>query len=54
MCERCEILIPNGIYLYFPRDEAEMWYLKISQDLEMYGINYFQIKVMYIREACSL
>lgn len=26
------------------RDEAEMEYLKIAQDLEMYGINYFQIK----------
>ena len=27
------------------RDEAEMEYLKIAQDLEMYGVNYFQIKV---------
>lgn len=26
------------------RDEAEMEYLKIAQDFEMYGINYFQIK----------
>lgn len=26
------------------RDEAEMEYLKIVQDLEMYGINYFEIK----------
>ncbi|ELU09819.1 hypothetical protein CAPTEDRAFT_18813 [Capitella teleta] len=26
------------------RDEAEMEYLKIGQDLEMYGVNYFQIK----------
>ncbi|XP_052801439.1 merlin-like [Mya arenaria] len=26
------------------RSEAEMEYLKIAQDLEMYGINYFQIK----------
>ncbi|KAJ8312757.1 hypothetical protein KUTeg_010130 [Tegillarca granosa] len=25
------------------RDEAEMEYLKIAQDLEMYGVNYFQI-----------
>ncbi|KAH9525642.1 hypothetical protein Btru_001944 [Bulinus truncatus] len=25
-------------------DEAEMEYLKIAQDLEMYGVNYFQIK----------
>ena len=29
----------------FDRDEAEMEYLKIAQDLEMYGVNYFQIKV---------
>lgn len=27
------------------RDEAEMEYLKIAQDLEQYGVNYFQIKV---------
>eukprot|EP00058_Branchiostoma_floridae_P006402 XP_002591890.1 hypothetical protein BRAFLDRAFT_89407 [Branchiostoma floridae] len=26
------------------RDEAEMEYLKIAQDLEMYGVNYFHIK----------
>ncbi|XP_038074408.1 merlin-like [Patiria miniata] len=26
------------------RDEAEMEYLKITQDLEMYGVNYFEIK----------
>ncbi|RMC10791.1 hypothetical protein DUI87_12503 [Hirundo rustica rustica] len=27
----------------FSRDEAEMNYLKIAQDLEMYGVNYFPI-----------
>ncbi len=27
------------------RDEAEMEYLRIVQDLEMYGVNYFPIKV---------
>ncbi|UYV79256.1 RDX, partial [Cordylochernes scorpioides] len=27
-----------------PRDEAMMEYLKIAQDLEMYGVNYFGIK----------
>ena len=26
------------------REEAMMEYLKIAQDLEMYGVNYFQIK----------
>uniref|UniRef100_A0A224YXH4 Moesin/ezrin/radixin homolog 1 n=1 Tax=Rhipicephalus zambeziensis TaxID=60191 RepID=A0A224YXH4_9ACAR len=25
------------------RDEAEMEYLKIAQDLDMYGVNYFRI-----------
>lgn len=30
---------------HFYRDEAEMEYLKIAQDLEMYGVNYFEIKV---------
>ncbi|XP_028681281.1 NF2, moesin-ezrin-radixin like (MERLIN) tumor suppressor a isoform X1 [Erpetoichthys calabaricus] len=27
-----------------PRDEAEMEYLRIAQDLEMYGVNYFSIR----------
>lgn len=27
------------------RENAEMEYLRISQDLEMYGVNYFEIKV---------
>merc|ERR1712029_207984 len=27
-----------------PREEAMMEYLKIAQDLEMYGVNYFEIK----------
>ena len=26
-------------------DDAEMEYLKIAQDLEMYGVNYFEIRV---------
>lgn len=29
------------------RDEAEMEYLKIAQDLEMYGVNYFPILVRH-------
>lgn len=28
-----------------PRENAEMEYLKIAQDLEMYGVNYFEIRV---------
>lgn len=31
------------------RDEAEMEYLKIAQDLDMYGVNYFPILVSYVR-----
>lgn len=27
------------------RDEAEIEYLKIAQDLDMYGVNYFPISV---------
>lgn len=30
------------------RDEAEMEYLKIAQDLDMYGVNYFPILVCNI------
>ena len=29
----------------FSRDEAEMEYLKMVQDLDMHGVNYFQIRV---------
>lgn len=32
-------------FLYSFRDEAEMEYLKIAQDLEMYGVSYFSITV---------
>lgn len=33
-------------FFYCPyRDEAEMEYLKIAQDLEMYGVSYFAITV---------
>jgi hypothetical protein len=28
-------------------DEAEMEYLKIAQDLDMYGVNYFQVSLSY-------
>lgn len=27
------------------RDESEMEYLKVAQDLDMYGVNYFPISV---------
>lgn len=31
------------------RDEVEMEYLKIAQDLDMYGVNYFPITVSTTR-----
>lgn len=35
-------------FIFFPptstRENAMLEYLKIAQDLEMYGINYFEIK----------
>jgi len=37
-----------AVYLCFVHSsEAELEYLKIAQDLEMYGISYFQIRVSY-------
>lgn len=30
--------------LFIPREDAMLEYLKIAQDLEMYGVNYFDIK----------
>lgn len=33
------------------RDEVEMEYLKIAQDLDMYGVNYFPITVSIRIEA---
>lgn len=38
----------------FCRDEAEMNYLKIAQDLEMYGVNYFPIAVSALFQQFSL
>ena len=37
--------LPFSYLIYVIRDEAEMEYLKIAQDLEMYGVSYFEIKV---------
>lgn len=36
------------------RDEAEMEYLKIAQDLEMYGVSYFSITVSLFFNICRL
>lgn len=33
-----------SVKLYPHREDATIEYLKISQDLEMYGVNYFSIK----------
>ena len=32
------------LYIYHSREDAMIEYLKIAQDLEMYGVNYFDIK----------
>lgn len=32
------------LFLSVPREDAMVEYLKIAQDLEMYGVNYFSIK----------
>lgn len=32
------------LLLLFSREDSMMEYLKIAQDLEMYGVNYFEIK----------
>lgn len=34
----------NLLFFLFPREDSMMEYLKIAQDLEMYGVNYFEIK----------
>lgn len=39
---------------FFCRDEAEMEYLKIAQDLEMYGVNYFFIRVRLVSVKTDL
>ena len=45
----CRILSPPP-----HRDEAEMEYLKIAQDLEMYGVSYFAITVSVSRCDAAL
>ena len=37
------------VHLFCPapyREEAELEYIRVAQDLEMFGINYFEIKVL--------
>lgn len=40
--------------LAYTRDEAEMEYLKIAQDLEMYGVSYFEIKVQCFEQIFNI
>lgn len=42
LCVIVQIL--NCLIFFFLREDAMMEYLKIAQDLEMYGVNYFEIK----------
>lgn len=53
-----DLAIVNSISFYnyhfiYTRDEAEMEYLKIAQDLEMYGVSYFEIKVLWLLRTVS-
>lgn len=45
--KRCVFNMPPFSFIFpcLNRDEAEMEYLKIAQDLEMYGVSYFAITV---------
>lgn len=40
---KCKLKLLN-INIAIIRDDAVLEYLKIAQDLEMYGVNYFEIK----------
>ena len=53
-----DLAIVNSISFFnyhfiYTRDEAEMEYLKIAQDLEMYGVSYFEIKVLWLLRTVS-
>lgn len=47
-CPGKSALLPNYTLTFniinISRDEAEMEYLKIAQDIDMFGVNYFPIK----------
>lgn len=38
----------RGIITELPREEAELEYLRVAQDLEMLGVNYFDITVSWV------
>ncbi|EMP27631.1 Merlin [Chelonia mydas] len=44
LCARTHLIGMDMKNNSYERDEAEMEYLKIAQDLEMYGVNYFAIR----------
>jgi hypothetical protein len=41
---QCVSLYSGDNFSYYFREEAMLEYLKIAQDLEMYGVNYFDIR----------
>jgi len=50
------VIVPDSIWHYFFHSiEAELEYLKIAEDLEMYGISYFQIRVsdVHLHTTCK-
>lgn len=40
----CTSDLSSLCHFFFIREDSMMEYLKIAQDLEMYGVNYFEIK----------
>lgn len=38
------VIFSDKKFLFLFREDAMMEYLKVAQDLEMYGVNYFEIK----------
>lgn len=43
-CGFCKQIFCSSLNCFTHREDAMVEYLKISQDLEMYGVNYFNIK----------
>jgi len=37
----------NSVYICIGREEAELEYLKVAQNLEMIGVDYFEITVCF-------
>ena len=48
--ELVPLILNTGLLLYDSfREEAELEYLRVAQDLEMLGVNYFDITVSILK-----